>query len=75
MDQPAPLGALKSFSPFLGRLMLLNPFVYITEGLRYALLGDPQFLPVWQCAPMLAGFTVLFTCGTWHFFKKKIDHI
>ncbi|MCX5921849.1 MAG: ABC transporter permease [Candidatus Dependentiae bacterium] len=70
-----PWQIIKQFCPPLGYILLLNPFVYVTEGLRRAMLGTPNFMPVWICAGALTLFTVLFTIFTWHYFKKKVDHI
>ena len=43
-------------SPALAYLNLLNPFTYIMEGVRAALLGQAGYLPIWIC---LSGLTVL----------------
>lgn len=63
------------FSPLLGYLMLLNPLVYITDGLRQAIVGGKEFLPIWVCIIALCIFTTIFTILSWHAFKKKVDHI
>lgn len=63
------------FSSILGYLMLLNPLVYITEGLRQAIIGGPEFLSIWLCVPALLLFSAIFIKLGWIFFKKKVDHI
>ena len=71
----APLYIVQQSSTLLGYIVYLNPIIYLTEGLRRALLGDSAFLPVGVCVFALFGFSVLFTLLTFHFFKKKTDHI
>ncbi len=70
-----PLAVFKGYSPILGYLILLNPFIYITDGVRSAILGGPNFMPFWRCSLMLLLFSVVFTFAAWHFFKKRVDHI
>ena len=70
-----PLHTMQKVSPLLGFLAYANPLIYITEGLRYSMVGDTQFLPLWICIPALLGFTSLFTGVAWHYFKLRTDHI
>lgn len=70
-----PYYICKQFSSVLAYFTLLDPLLYITEGLRRAILQDPVFLPIWLCALALLVFSALFTVASWHFFKKRIDHI
>lgn len=42
-----------SFAPRVSYLFLFSPITYCVEGLRRAVLGDPQFLPVWLCCGMV----------------------
>ena len=70
-----PWFIMYEFSPWLGRLVLLNPLLYITEGLRGAILGGGQYIPLGYCMlGMLAG-TVLFTGLAMKLFKSRVDHI
>lgn len=62
-------------SSLLGWLCLLNPFLYITEGARQAILTDEKFLPLSVCAGALICFSLIFTQLIFYFFKKKIDCI
>ena len=70
-----PLSILKEYSIALGYVLLLNPFIYISEGVRSAVVGGPDFMPFWLCASMLLLFSALFTCAAWYFFKQRVDHI
>lgn len=71
-----PLQVMHNYSPIIGTFVYLNPMIYLTDGLRSAILGnDPQFLSFSICAPVLLGFSIASTLLTWHFFKKRVDHI
>jgi len=70
-----PLTIIQSFSPTLGFLVRLNPIVYLTEGLRQSIIGGSKFLPLAQCASALAVLSIIFTLLSFHFFKKRVDHI
>lgn len=70
-----PVYTIKEYSPFLGKLIALNPLLYATEGVRHALLANESFLPAWYCIIIMNCFTLFFTSLTWHAFKKRVDHI
>lgn len=70
-----PLHIMQQSLPIFSYIAYINPIMYLTEGLRAAILGTPEFLPVWLCACALSGFSILFTLLTFYFFKKKTDHI
>lgn len=70
-----PWFIIKKFSPILGKLIFINPLIYITEGLRQSIIGGEEFLPIWICLAALLTFTAIFTLLGFHFFKKKLDHI
>lgn len=70
-----PLHIMREFSPVLGNLVRLNPILYLTEGLRQSIIGGSQFLPLVQCASALFVLSVIFTLLSFHFFKKRVDHI
>lgn len=60
-------------SPFLGYLVLLNPLMHATDGLRSAVLQDGDYLPFWVMATFLFLATVF---ATWHGitrFKRRLD--
>ncbi len=70
-----PLHVMQKYSPLFARFILLNPALYITEGLRQAIIGGPEFLPFWRCIGMLLIFSVAFTLLSWYQFKKRVDHV
>ncbi len=54
-----------------GYFSLLNPLMYAAEGMRSAIFGNPESLPVWICCLMLLVFTVFAgAIGTWRMMKK-----
>jgi ABC-2 type transport system permease protein len=70
-----PWHVMMKFSPYLGYLVLLNPLIYVSEGLRSAFLDDDCFIPYQHCLVMLMVYTVVSIGLTWFFFKRKVDHI
>jgi ABC-type multidrug transport system permease subunit len=64
----------KNFS-FFSIIALIDPFTYITEGLRSALLGPEQFISYPLCIIALLTFFCIFTTTAVYFFKRKLDHI
>jgi hypothetical protein len=70
-----PLNIISTFSPTLGFLVRLNPVLYLTEGLRQSIVGGSKFLPWAQCASALAMLSIIFTLLSFHFFKKRVDHL
>ena len=54
-----PRAIISKFSPLLGYVVLLNPYLYITEGLRQAILGGDQFMPLYVCIGMLS-YAILY---------------
>jgi ABC-2 type transport system permease protein len=71
----APLSIMKKTIPWLGFIAHFNPIMYITEGLRSAILGSQDFLSMEICACAMLGFTALSTMLAFYFFKNKTDHI
>lgn len=62
-----------ALSPVIGAITLINPMVYVMEGMRAATLGQAGYLPYWLCLIMLWGF--IGAC-TWHAInrlKKRLD--
>ncbi len=61
------------FSHTLGYIAYANPLIYVSDGLKQAIVGGPEFFALSVCIPMLLFFTVLFTLGAWYFFKRRTD--
>lgn len=70
-----PWFVVKQFSPLFAYVLLLNPLLYISEGLRSTITGQPEFFNPLLCACMLLIYTTLFMLASWHYFKKRTDHI
>lgn len=70
-----PWYVIKQFSPFFGKLLVFNPLLYITEGMRQAILGSPDYLPLWISCSMLLLWSIVLTLLSWYFFKRRVDHI
>lgn len=68
-----PWTVMNAYSPKLGMLTLFNPILYITEGLRSALLDLPYFFSVSRCALALVVAGVLFSSLALLFFRRKAD--
>lgn len=70
-----PLYIMRGFDQKLGLLAQCNPFMYVTEGLRQAMVGGKQFLSVEWCIIVLSIFSIAFISFAAILFKKRIDHI
>lgn len=58
-------------SPLCSYLLLANPLIYATEGMRSALFNNPESLSVWVCCGMLLAFTgIIGTLGIRRMLKK-----
>lgn len=66
---------LNNVFPTIGYLMLLNPMIYCTEGLRAAIFGPVGFLNFWLSFCMLTLFTLLFAFLAITGLKKRLDCI
>jgi ABC-2 type transport system permease protein len=64
---------LKKTSPTLSYVSLLNPIVYIMEGMRTAVLGQPSAINFWVCAGVLSLFVVLTGRSGILSMKKRLD--
>lgn len=62
-------------SPVIGYVSLINPMVYIMEGMRSAALGPEGFLPFWICLLAVSGFTLLFALDGIFRLKRRLDCI
>lgn len=70
-----PWMVIAKFSTLLGYLILLNPILYITEGMRGAILGESLFIPFKYCVITLIFTIVMLILLSFYFFKKRVDHI
>lgn len=68
-----PWVVMKKFSAILGYLVLLNPMLYVTEGLRQSIIGGQLFFPLIVSVTMLLLFITILVVLALHFFKKKVD--
>jgi len=66
---------MQKASPLLAYIILVNPFLYITEGIRGAILGNGIYIPFIYCVSALSFATIIFTYFSFVSFKKRIDHI
>lgn len=59
-----------NFSPLFGKLFLLSPVTYTHEGMRAAMLGQENYLPLWICV------TVILTCSAllMYLLQRAIKH-
>lgn len=67
--------ALHHLSPTLAYVSLLNPYTYIYEGMRSAMLEPESYLNFWIC--MLAMLFTTFLLGWWGIvkLKKRLDFV
>ena len=65
--------AIHATSPVLSYVMLLNPVLYATEGMRAVCLGQAGYLPFWLCFVVMVA--VLIGLSFWGYvaFKKRLD--
>ncbi|MCI5052638.1 MAG: hypothetical protein MRY21_05840 [Simkaniaceae bacterium] len=59
--------------PLIAKLILLNPVIYASEGMRAAIIGQSGFLPYWICIAALWGFTFAFGAHAIHRLKRHLD--
>lgn len=64
---------LNSFSPLLSKFILLNPLIYIIEGLRAGLFDGSEFLPLMYCVPILLFWIILMLILLWQIITKRLD--
>ncbi len=60
-------------NPTLAYLNLLNPIVYVLEGMRGCIHLDLPTIPFSICITVMLAFTLLFGCLGIHYFKKRLD--
>lgn len=62
-----------TYSPWLSKLLLLNPFTYINEGMRSALSGSDAYLSAKICFGVLTALTLINLIILFGFTKKRLD--
>lgn len=70
-----PWYVMNELSPLIGLITLCNPMLYITEGLKHSITGDPRFFSFTYSIAGIAIFSVIFYRLTLYYLRKKIDHI
>lgn len=68
-------GVLYDRYPLLARVSLINPFTYIMEGTRAAVLGQEGSLSFWPCVGMTILLSVLFMLHAMYKIKKRLDFV
>ena len=67
--------ALNASLPLISYISLINPMIYITEGVRGAMLGQTGYLNFWICVTavlLFAGVAIFFGMRT---LKKRLDFV
>lgn len=67
--------SLYSLYPWLAYIDLLNPFIYVTEGIRATMLGQEGYIPLWICTIMLIFFIIIFGFIGVYRLKKQLDFV
>jgi len=67
--------AVYKLSPVGGYMSLINPLIYVMEGMRAAILGQEGYLPFWFSLVMLMIFTIVFGLDAIRRLKKRLDCI
>ena len=65
----------KSLSPYLSYIFLVNPLLYVMEGVHAAALGQGDYLNFWVCTGVLTLLTVIFGILGIVQFKKRLDFV
>jgi len=60
-------------SPILSYILLINPMIYVMEGLRAACLGQEGYLPFWICCCVLWIFTLTLGAHGIRLLKRRLD--
>lgn len=65
--------AISKLYPTLGYLHLMNPLLYVMEGMRAATLGQQGYLPFWVSFSALLGFTTFFAWDAIRRLQRRLD--
>lgn len=61
--------------PWLGNLLLFNPYTYATEAIRAAVLGHHGYLPFWYCIGALTLFGIFFALFGITKLRQRLDSV
>ncbi|MBY0353901.1 ABC transporter permease [Candidatus Babeliales bacterium] len=67
--------AINKLSPNFSYFCLLNPFLYVTEGLRACVLDPANSLPFYICAPVTLCVTLTFAFISIRRLKRRLDFV
>jgi len=70
-----PLFAIYKALPLAGRIARYNPFMYVTEMIRSAVLGDAIYTSPLTCSVIIVGTSIMFFMLSYYLLKKKIDAV
>lgn len=62
-------------APYLSYLMLLNPMIYATEGIRAAQLGQTGYLPFWICFVVMTALCGIFGWWAVKALRQRLDFV
>ncbi len=65
--------AIYALSPMVAWIDLINPLVYVVEGMRAASLGQEGFIPFWICFCALWIFILIFSSSGIRRLQKRLD--
>ncbi|NGX46827.1 MAG: hypothetical protein K1000chlam3_00193 [Chlamydiae bacterium] len=60
-------------APAIGYAILIDPMIYVMEGMRAACLGQEGYLPFWNCFFALWGFILVLGSHAILSLKKRLD--
>lgn len=64
---------ISKLSPELGYLHLINPLLFVMEGMRAATLGQEGYLPFWTSFLCLSAFTLFFAWDAIRRLQRRLD--
>jgi ABC-2 type transport system permease protein len=70
-----PWKVTASVWPSLAAVLLINPYMYVTDGFRQALFDSPIFFSLSVCLCMICLFAVCFTLLSIWLFRRKVDAV
>lgn len=65
--------AISKLYPSLGYMHLINPLLYVMEGMRAATLGQAGYLPFWTSFGALSAFTAFFAWDGIRRLQRRLD--